>query len=164
MITPQFLNLSYSTGGIVALGLTVRDWSVDECTRNFETLCTKAFTQRKGSNVPFFGRLLRFYNHSMYRTEPLKEALTNAFPEEQYLFGGRPTNPRTYDVKVAVTAISGAGTSTVLSNYNRPPESPSQYATLSEKLALMGCSVLQFSETGQCGHGAEDLGSVCDIV
>lgn len=45
-------NLPNSTGGIIALGLGAKNWSVEECTRHFEDLCHKAFTRRTGCNIP----------------------------------------------------------------------------------------------------------------
>ncbi|OQO14747.1 hypothetical protein B0A48_00129 [Cryoendolithus antarcticus] len=108
-----------STGGIIALGLTARNWTVEQCTQHFEALCAKAFTLRKGMNMPGVGWLVSNYNHSMYETQPLQEALIEAFTEDQYLFGGQRSESGTMDVKVAVTATSAAGSAVVLANYNR---------------------------------------------
>ena len=77
-----------STGGIIALGLTVRNWTLEECTTHFEALCATAFTLRKGIGVPGIGWMISHYNHSMYETQPLEEGLVKAFTDEQYLFGG----------------------------------------------------------------------------
>ena len=44
-----------STGGLIAHGLVAKNWSVEECTRQFEDLCTKAFTRRTGGNIPGIG-------------------------------------------------------------------------------------------------------------
>lgn len=108
-----------STGGIIALGLTARNWTLDECINHFQSFCTKAFTLRKGMSVPGVSWIVSNYNHSKYETQPLQEALVSAFSDEQYLFGGRRSDPGSMDVKVAVTATSAAGNGVVLANYNR---------------------------------------------
>ena len=109
-----------STGGLIALGLAAKDWSVEQCTRHFEDLCKQAFTRRTGGNVPGFGWVVDNYNHSKYKTRPLEEALISAYSENEYLFGGsRPHASYGTDVKVAVTATSASGSAVVLANYNR---------------------------------------------
>ncbi|KAK4629215.1 Calcium-independent phospholipase A2-gamma [Fulvia fulva] len=110
-----------STGGIIALGLTARNWTVSTCAQNFEMLCRKAFTLRKGAGLPGIGWFVENYNHSRYETQPLQEALMAAFTDEQRLFGGEreARDAGSLDVKVAVTATTAAGNSVVLANYNR---------------------------------------------
>ena len=66
-----------------------------------------------------WGWIVSNYNHSIYETQPLQEALTTAFTDDQYLFGGRRGDSERMDVKVAVTATSAAGHSVVFANYNR---------------------------------------------
>ena len=44
-----------STGGIIALGLAAKSWSVEQYTRHFEDLCQKGFTHRTGGNIPDVG-------------------------------------------------------------------------------------------------------------
>lgn len=109
-----------STGGIIALGLGVNHWSVEECTLHFTEMCGKAFTRRLGGNIPGLGWFIDNYHHSKYETQPLEEALRSAFTESQYLFGGprMPDFPAS-DIKVGVTATSSAGSSVLLTNYNR---------------------------------------------
>ena len=108
-----------STGAIIALGLTAKNWSVEDCTVHFQALCRQAFTPRKGMDIPLVNWIVQHYNHSKYETQPLQEALIEAFTDDQYLFGGRRTDPGSMEVKVAVTATSAAGGSVVLANYNR---------------------------------------------
>ena len=108
-----------STGGLIALGLGAKNWSVEQCTRHFEDLCKQAFIRRPGGNVPYIGWFIDNHNHSKYKTRPLQEALMSAYSENEYLFGG--SRPYAYgnDVKVAVTATSASGSAVVLANYNR---------------------------------------------
>ena len=112
-------NLS-STGGLIALGLAAKNWSVEQCTRQFEDLCKQAFRKRTGSNIPGLSWFVENYNHSRYETRPLEEALISAYSDTEYLFGGpRPLASYGTDVKVAVTATSASGSAVVLANYNR---------------------------------------------
>lgn len=108
-----------STGGIIALGLTVRNWTVTKCIEEFKSLCSQAFTQRKFTDLPGLGFLVENYYHSKYETQPLQAALIHAFGEEQYLFGGQRSDAANLDIKVAVTATSAAGSAVVLANYHR---------------------------------------------
>ncbi len=102
------------------MGLAAKNWTVEECTRHFEDLCKQAFTRRTGGNIPGVGWFVDNYNHSKYETRPLEDALTSAFSESEYLFGGpRPHVSYGTDVKVAVTATSAAGSAVVFANYNR---------------------------------------------
>jgi hypothetical protein len=106
----------FSTGGIIALGLGARNWSVDECISYFQKLCMQAFTPRAGINIPGMSPIIESIHHSKYETRPLQEALQEAFTNNTYLFGGAGNlNSRT---KVAVTATTSGSTS-VLANYNR---------------------------------------------
>lgn len=113
-----------STGGIIALGLTVRNFSLMECADQFEAFCGQAFKPRRFSRVPVMGDLVKAYNHSTYKTKPLQDGLIETFSKDQYLFGGKRfhAGSQTMDIKVAkvaVTATSTAGNAVVFANYNR---------------------------------------------
>ena len=110
----------YSTGGIIALGLTARNWSVEECTHQFEDLCRQVFTKRIGSNLPGVSWLVENFHHSRYETRPLQKALMNAFQNPELLFGGTRSHSPGNPIKVAITATSHAGQPAVFANYNRP--------------------------------------------
>jgi hypothetical protein len=69
--------------------------------------------------VPGFSWIVSNYNHSRYETQPLEEALVEAFSGDQYLFGGQRKEVSATSAKVAVTSTSAAGTAVVLANYNR---------------------------------------------
>jgi hypothetical protein len=113
---PRYTNLTPSTGGLIALGLASKDWSVEQCIYHFTELCEKAFTRRVGINIPGMSMFIESLHQSRYETAPLQEALQQAFSKDDFLFGGpRMTNHRT---KVAVTATS-SGTVSLLANYNR---------------------------------------------
>jgi hypothetical protein len=113
---PKYMLIIPSTGGIIALGLGAKNWSVDECISYFRKLCVQAFTRRSGTNIPGMSPIIESIHRSKYETRPLQEALQEAFTEDMYLFGGSGhSNSRT---KVAVTATTSGSTS-VLANCNR---------------------------------------------
>lgn len=115
-----------STGGIIALALGVKHWSVDESITRFVNLCDQAFTPRELSKVPIMGTLAAFGHGSFYKTTPLHTALQAEFGYE-VLFGG----PRKYDsrsvTKVAITSTDETGErAIILANYRHSAEdSPS---------------------------------------
>ncbi|PVI02430.1 hypothetical protein DM02DRAFT_701953 [Periconia macrospinosa] len=106
-----------STGGIIALALGIKNWSVEHCSKSFTSLVTKAFTKR----YPGGFRLSK----SRYQTKPFEGALLDAFGEEA-IFAGVPDDrtsgsPR----KVAVTAATETGAEAVIfTNYNRASSTP----------------------------------------
>ena len=110
-----------STGGIIALGLGVKCWSVDECLYHFQSLCRKAFTARKGADLWGIGPIVEAYHHSRYETKPLEEGLKGIFTEDELLFGGqRRIVADGIPLKTAVTATTFAGDrAVVFANYNR---------------------------------------------
>ena len=114
------LTIPQSTGGIIALGLATKNWSVSHNIQAFEELCGRAFTARAGSSIPGVGWLHENYNQSRYETHPLQEALIETYSEDEYLFGGpRPKELPSSSIKVAVISTSTTGSPVVLANYNR---------------------------------------------
>ena len=110
-----------STGGIIALGLGVKQWTVHQCVTQFVTLCDQAFTPRE------LGQITSWGYGSKYKTTPFRNALQTAFGED-LLYGGRRTTRLSYTTQVAVTATSGTGeTGLVLTNYSRHEESEPSY-------------------------------------
>lgn len=107
-----------STGGIIALGIGVEGWSIDRCIEEFSSLCDQAFTPRKGHGIWGLAHMIQGHHGSIYRTQPLQEALRQVFTENS-LFGG-PRFEANQTSKVAVVTTSAAGLQPiVLSNYNR---------------------------------------------
>lgn len=149
-----------STGGIIALGLTARNMTVDQCAHSFDSLCRQAFTARKGINVPGISKLVEHYNQSKYETHPFEAALKTAFNDKQYLFGGQREDNDRLDINVAVTTTSAAGSSVVLSNYNRLCLEKRKSHNSSTKLALIFRSAIPISAPGEALGGAQDMGSV----
>ena len=107
------LTASRSTGGIIALGLGVQQWSVETCINKFTKLVNKAFTPRLGGMLGSFATLTR------YKSGPLEQALQEVFGNE-LLFGGQHDESKSYYTKVAVTASTDTGDKAVIfTNYNR---------------------------------------------
>jgi hypothetical protein len=105
-----------STGGINALGLGVKGWSVSECKEHFKTICRQAFTSRG------FKALSLVSNKSRYKTKPLERALQTSFDDYSPLYGG--TRPeRSSAIRVAVTStLASEDRPVVISNYNTEGE------------------------------------------
>ncbi|KAE8449132.1 hypothetical protein EG329_008516 [Mollisiaceae sp. DMI_Dod_QoI] len=108
-----------STGGIIALGLGVENWTVEQCIGKFTSLCGDAFTPRELLKVPLLGKLSTVNHRSMYKTQPFEKALQEAF-EDRPLFGGL-NSQEGHMIKVAVTSTTLMDQQpVVLANYNRP--------------------------------------------
>ncbi|KAE9377253.1 hypothetical protein N431DRAFT_542623 [Stipitochalara longipes BDJ] len=111
-----------STGGIIALGIGAKHWSIRTSTEKFSSLCDQAFTPRELSTVKVINKAVTLRHGSKYKTRPLHRALNTAFGE-QFLFGGEQETDTAYMTKVAVTTTSGTGQSPIiLSNYGRKDE------------------------------------------
>ncbi|KAI1446087.1 hypothetical protein F5Y02DRAFT_426089 [Annulohypoxylon stygium] len=108
-----------SAGGIIALGIGVKGWSVNKTIQEFKTLYHEAFTPRRMISLPLFKSLSSTYHGSIYKTKPLEVSLKIRF-SDQNLFGGIQSRHKT-PIKVAITSttVSG-GRDVVFSNYNRP--------------------------------------------
>ncbi|OCL07767.1 FabD/lysophospholipase-like protein [Glonium stellatum] len=106
-----------STGGIIALGLGVKKWSVKTITDHFTNLCDIAFTPREFHRLPGIRHLATAKHGSKYKTRPFEKILREHYKEE-LLFGG--VHKGGYSTKVAVVSTTDTGNqATVLSNYNR---------------------------------------------
>ncbi|KAI2468208.1 hypothetical protein F4781DRAFT_399238 [Annulohypoxylon bovei var. microspora] len=108
-----------SAGGIIALGLGVKGWSINKAIKNFKALYKEAFTPRKMVGIPLFENISSTYYGSRYKAKPLEIALRKEF-SDQNLFGGIPSRNE-LPTKVAVTSTTASGSKAVIfSNYNRP--------------------------------------------
>ncbi|KAI3316635.1 FabD/lysophospholipase-like protein [Xylariaceae sp. AK1471] len=113
-----------STGGIIALGLGVNNWKVDECIGYFKEMCRQAFVPREMIGIPILEKLAILNHGSMYKTKPFETILEKAFTTRP-LFGGA-NDVNEMPTKVAITTTSAvAQHAVVLANYNRPD--PAEY-------------------------------------
>ncbi|KAI1108792.1 FabD/lysophospholipase-like protein [Nemania sp. NC0429] len=108
-------------GGIVAIALGVKKWSVSSALEKFKDLCREAYIARGISKLPFSGTFSSFYHKSLYKHQPIESALRR-YLSEQPLFGATShRSSLTVSTKVAVTATTAAGCQhVVFTNYNRP--------------------------------------------
>lgn len=117
-----------STGGIIALGLGVEGWSIDECIDQFAKLCTTAFTPREFHGIWGVEEISAIsHKYSKYKTRPLDDILKTTFSvADQPLFGGNQNDCHA-SVKVAVTSTTEtAENALLLTNYNRSHKTDNQ--------------------------------------
>lgn len=106
------------------MGIGISEMPVLECMDLFRNFATKAFTKRKGLDVPGLKYLIEAHNHSQFKSSGLKETMRNAFGEKR-LFG-EPDQPTAnygslseWDLKVGVTLTAASGHPYLATNYNR---------------------------------------------
>ncbi|KAI1374503.1 hypothetical protein F4677DRAFT_426368 [Hypoxylon crocopeplum] len=126
-----------SAGGIIALGLGVKGWSVDETIKEFKALYKEAFAPREVMGIRLLDSLSSLYHGSVYKTQPFENALKRSFSDRN-LFGGVQSRNES-PVRVAVTSTTSLGhQAVVFSNYNRPEptsqSSPYEFVRPSEPL------------------------------
>ncbi|KAH9898942.1 hypothetical protein F4778DRAFT_178322 [Xylariomycetidae sp. FL2044] len=111
-------------GGIIAIGLGVKKWSVASTLDKFKDLCREAFIPREMTSVPLFGALSSMYHGSLYKTQPFAKALRRYFSDQPFFGGATHRSRLTTSVKVAVTATTSLDRRPVVfANYNRPDPS-----------------------------------------
>jgi len=122
------LTQQLSTGGIIALGLAAKRWSVAHCIQTFLGLCWQAFTEREFHNLPLLHQAATLNHGSKWRTQPFHDALQSAFGKDGVLYGGQHEDTSGYAIKVAVTSTSSTGQQTLLlANYNRQEDRHCEY-------------------------------------
>jgi hypothetical protein len=105
-------------GGLIALGLGTKNWSVEQSTYEFQKICREAFALREFVGIPIPQKIVTLNYGGKYKTKPFEMALKTSFQDGQ-LFGGASTEQK-YRRKVAVVSATDFGRSAVvLSNYNR---------------------------------------------
>ncbi|KAI0525395.1 hypothetical protein F5B22DRAFT_633515 [Xylaria bambusicola] len=108
-------------GGVIAIALGVKKWSVSSAIEKFKDLCHESYITRGISKLPLSKALSTLYHKSLYKTQPLEGALRR-YLSEQPLFGA--VSHRSWlatSAKVAITATTAAAhQDVVFANYNRP--------------------------------------------
>ncbi|KAI5209202.1 FabD/lysophospholipase-like protein [Aureobasidium subglaciale] len=108
-----------STGGINALALGVKQWSVAHCIAVFEKFCDQAFTEREFRGVWGLEQAA-FLNHgSKYKAKPLHSVLQKTLGSGQLFGGSESLSASRTNVAVTATSADGKG-AMVIANYNRP--------------------------------------------
>ena len=112
---------------MIALGLGVKQWTVDQCITRFIQLCDNAFTPNELVNVKYLGYLSRTFWRSKYNTKKLHDILKQTFGDEK-LYGHVPNDTVLRDTKVCVTTTSGTAESAIaIGNYTRQSEDEHWY-------------------------------------
>ncbi|KAI4737709.1 FabD/lysophospholipase-like protein [Aureobasidium sp. EXF-12298] len=143
-----------STGGINALALGVKHWSVGYCIEMFEKFCDQAFTEREFRGVWGLEQAVLLNHGSKYKATPLHNLLRATLGRSP-LFGANDSLDA-FKIKVAVTATSADGNeATIFANYNRPqssgdsqtfvrPENPSNELEVWEAAAATSAAPFYF--------------------
>ena len=119
----------YSTGGIIALGLVARQWTVSDCIGRFLELGNDAFTDRETAGMPVLEGLTTIIHRSKYKTTRLLKALEDSLGDSK-LFGWPQGNFSVSATKVAVTSTLHRPTedqNCLIASYNRPDYDTIQY-------------------------------------
>ncbi|KAH0162104.1 FabD/lysophospholipase-like protein, partial [Aureobasidium melanogenum] len=148
------LIIGTSTGGINALALGVKQWSVGYCIEMFEKFCDQAFTEREFRGVWGLEQAALLNHGSKYKATPLHNVLRGTLGRSP-LFGANDSL-NAFKTKVAVTATSADGKEAMIfANYNRPqssgdsqisvrPENPSDELEVWEAAAATSAAPFYF--------------------
>ncbi|KAG0640048.1 acyl transferase/acyl hydrolase/lysophospholipase [Tuber brumale] len=116
------LIIGTSGGGIVAAGLGIRKFPIQECIEKFHQVSKQAFTKRTGVGS-VLGPLIEAQHRSRYKTTNVADALQRAFGENAILFGGQRYPTRESTTRVGVPATTASRRTFLLANYQRPQPS-----------------------------------------
>lgn len=123
----------FRTGGIVALGVFEKGWTLAEAIQRFRDLASRAFEFRRALKLPLYSKFAVPFCAFKYKTAGIVGALQESFGDD-FLFG-QPrgsTQPQESDgmlvpsaqdqVKVAVVAcLEGRNQPCLIANYSRNP-------------------------------------------
>ncbi|KAL6689739.1 acyl transferase/acyl hydrolase/lysophospholipase [Trichoderma pleuroticola] len=131
-----------SAGGIIALGLGVKNWPVTKCTSYFKDFCKHAFTKRAPR---VFNALNIMRGKGVYKSKTLESALESVFDSNSVLYDGmRHTKKRSIRVAVTTT-LARDDRAAVLSNYNTERRSESRKYLYSPTLPFIYESFPEYS-------------------
>ena len=114
-IAPSLPLLTHALGGLIVLGLFLRQWTVAQCSTTFDTLTRGYFAAYReiGGGIR---RIIRCWlSDGYYDATALEATLKQQFGEHQRMFG--PLSSVATKVAVTTTTISNA-LPVLLSNYN----------------------------------------------
>ncbi|KAJ3538427.1 hypothetical protein NM208_g5905 [Fusarium decemcellulare] len=116
------LVIGTSTGGLVALGVFEKNWTIAEAKTRFYELSNAAFSVRKALAVPILSKIAEPFCAFKYKSAGINKALQSAF-EDKPLFGQTDSRSKQCDgVKVGVVAcIEGRKQPCLIANYSRNP-------------------------------------------
>lgn len=122
--------ISYSSaGGIIALGLGVKQMPVKECREMFYEFVMRAFARGPVlKSIPFVCSVIEICKGNKYKSKNLNEVLKDQFGADAKIFGECNAQESGTDrkmrnqTKVGVTLSSSTGHSCLVTNYSRPTE------------------------------------------
>ncbi|EXK77612.1 hypothetical protein FOQG_17687 [Fusarium oxysporum f. sp. raphani 54005] len=117
------LVIGTSTGGLVALGVFERNWTLSEAENHFRELSREAFSIRKALAVPILSKIAEPFCDFKYKSSGINKALQRGFGNDNFLFGQTKGRHRLGDqVKVGVVAcLEGRYQPCLIANYSRNP-------------------------------------------
>ena len=116
-----------STGGLIAITVGAKNWSLSRCKREFKRFSHHAFTPREFHDLPVLQHLTTLLHGSIYKTQPLYRSLRNALGEGLF-YGGRRVDDTRNKTKVAISATESEGRRVILiGNYNRSIDNDLEY-------------------------------------
>lgn len=112
---------------------------LEQCIKDFKTLCNRAFSPRELRSVPILGKLAMINHGSVFKTRPFESVLQSSetLGKDDLLFGGRGNSRPRWHARVAVTTTDQTSKQrpAILANYNRPEEEPRSGGTHSSAVA-----------------------------
>ncbi|KAI5805984.1 acyl transferase/acyl hydrolase/lysophospholipase [Geopyxis carbonaria] len=135
------LIIGTSAGGIIALGLGVKQLSVDECERMFYEFATRGFARRSSlKSLTFINNVVEVCKGSKYKSKKMNDVLKDTlgaddkiFGESHYARSGTDQKMMKSNIKVGVTLSSISGHSCLVTNYNLAIHQPTKYRFLREE-------------------------------
>ncbi|KAI9853559.1 MAG: hypothetical protein M1813_002065 [Trichoglossum hirsutum] len=129
---PELFDLAIgtSTGGIIALGIAMKDLKLADLMANFKRIATETFKNNRApknkvmQTITEYGLVQKILLstriwESIYATEPLKKELQRTLDSKLAMFSAARTTGRQRLMRVAVTAVKNDGRQpTIIANYN----------------------------------------------
>ncbi|KAI9656458.1 MAG: hypothetical protein M1821_004664 [Bathelium mastoideum] len=110
-----------SSGGLIALALYINGWSLDECTRSFESLAKVAFTKRKLLKIPIISKIqhlvVSYLSDCIYPAANIESALTSTFGSSKSILDISHATPLGTRIGIPVSTIRKPSLC-VFTNYN----------------------------------------------
>lgn len=114
-------------GGIIALGLSINQWSIGECRNKMNKLASQMFPRRRRSASSWMtnmARYARYFAHVALGTSLVSEIDVQSMHYQEFGTCGSLLFPEQRDktpIKVAVTACSTRDSAcSIITSYNRP--------------------------------------------
>lgn len=124
-------------GGIIALGLGVKNLNLTDLLMEFKKIAKETFKNNRAPKdklsqtvAGWFQKFLLSLRvwESIYPSEPLKMQLQNTLHKDLTMFGAAVHTGRQRSIRVAVTAVKNGGKQpTVIANYNHSDRSASPW-------------------------------------